>query len=60
MALVVRALLLPSPGLRSDMDIFAAWTHWIATNPLGQAYRTDLAFPPVMVYVFWVLGLVEP
>ena len=42
------------------MDIFAAWTHWIATNPLGQAYRTDLAFPPVMVYVFWVLGLVEP
>ncbi|HSS35618.1 MAG TPA: hypothetical protein VLR93_05035 [Patescibacteria group bacterium] len=60
MALVVRALLLPSPGLRSDMDIFAAWTHWIATNPLGHAYRTDLAFPPVMVYVFWVLGSVEP
>lgn len=42
------------------MDIFAAWTHWIATNPLGEAYRTDLAFPPVMVYVFWILGIVEP
>ena len=59
-AFALRAVLLPSPGLRSDMDIFAAWTHWIATNPLGQAYRTDLAFPPVMVYVFWALGIVEP
>jgi Gpi18-like mannosyltransferase len=50
----------PAPGLVSDVDIFAAWTHWIATHPLGQAYRTDLAFPPVMVYVFWLLGVLEP
>ena len=42
------------------MDIFAKWANWIATNPLGEAYRTDLAFPPVMVYVFWVLGILEP
>ena len=59
-AFAIRAALLPAIGLLADIDIFAAWTHWIATNPLGQAYRTDLAFPPVMVYVFWALGLVEP
>lgn len=53
-------LLLPASGLRPDLDIFATWAHWIATNPLGIAYRIDLAFPPVMVYVFWALGIVEP
>ncbi len=60
MAVVARAVLLPASGLRADLDIFAAWTHFIATHPLGEAYRTDLAFPPVMAYLFWVLGLVEP
>jgi len=59
-AVVARVALLPATGLRADLDIFTAWTHFIATHPLGQAYRTDLAFPPVMAYLFWLLGLVEP
>jgi Gpi18-like mannosyltransferase len=60
LAVALRAVLLPTVGLRSDLNIFATWTHWIATNPLGAAYRIDLAFPPVMAYVFWALGVVQP
>ena len=60
MAVLVRLILLPATGLRSDLDIFTTWVHWIATGPFGQAYRIDVAFPPVMVYLFWLLGIVEP
>ena len=58
--MLVRLILLPASGLRSDLDIFTTWIHWIATGPFGQAYRIDLAFPPVMVYLFWLMGIVEP
>ncbi|MGZ8501979.1 MAG: hypothetical protein ACXWW6_03905, partial [Candidatus Limnocylindrales bacterium] len=59
-AIVVRLVLLPAVGLRSDLDIFTTWVHWIVTEPFGQAYRIDLAFPPVMVYLFWLVGIAEP
>jgi Gpi18-like mannosyltransferase len=59
-AVAIRAILLPASGLRSDLDLFTAWIHWIATQPLGQAYRVDIAFPPFMVYVFWLIGIVQP
>ncbi len=59
-AIGLRLILLPASGLRSDLDIFTTWVHWIATGPFGQAYRIDLAFPPVMVYLFWLLGIAEP
>lgn len=58
--LVIRALLLPAPGLAGDLDEFVGWVHLIATRPLGQAYDINLTFPPVMVYVWAALGAVEP
>lgn len=58
--MAIRAILIPASGLRADLDAFTGWTHWIATHPLSEAYRTDLAFPPVGAYLFWLLGLVEP
>ena len=59
-AVAIRVILLPASGLRADLDAFTGWTHWIATHPLGEAYRTDLAFPPVGAYLFWLLGLIQP
>ena len=60
-AAIVRLALLPAVGLRADTDQFVGWIHALATGlPLGQAYRLDLSFPPVMVYVFWALAHVVP
>ena len=56
----VRALLLPTPGLTGDLDQFVVWVHGIATAPLGQAYDQDIAFPPVMVYLWAFLATLEP
>ena len=48
-------------GLRADTDLFAGWVHALAAGlPLREAYRLDIAFPPVMVYVFWALAHLVP
>jgi Gpi18-like mannosyltransferase len=64
LALVVglglRVLLLPAVGVRQDMDVFALWIHQTVVAPLGELYRTDISFPPVMAYVFWAVGQVAP
>jgi len=60
LAAALRLVLLTSPGMTADLDQFVIWTHGIATAPLGHAYDQDIAFPPVMVYVWWLLGVVEP
>lgn len=57
---LVRAVLLPTPGLAGDMNEFASWIHALATGPFGRAYDIDLTFPPVMVYVWGLLAAVEP
>jgi hypothetical protein len=60
-AAILRLALLPSIGLRADTDQFVGWVHALATGvPLGDAYRLDLSFPPVMVYVFWALARLVP
>jgi hypothetical protein len=60
LAIVVRAVLLPTPGLTGDLDQFVVWVHGIATTPLDRAYDRDIAFPPVMVYLWSLLAAVEP
>ena len=60
LAVVVRALLLPTAGLTGDLDQFVVWVHGIATAPLGQAYDQDIAFPPVMVYLWAFSATLEP
>ncbi len=60
-AAVLRLALLPAVGLRADTDQFVGWVHQLATGlPLGDAYRLDLSFPPVMVYIFWALAHLVP
>lgn len=60
-AAILRIALLPAVGLRDDTDQFVGWVHALATGlPLGEAYRLDLSFPPVMVYVFWALAHLVP
>ena len=62
MAVVARAAPTPvDPASASDMDIFVRVDR-TGSRPTrsGRRIGQDLAFPPVMVYVFWVLGLVEP
>ncbi len=60
-AAILRLALLPTVGLRADTDQFVGWVHQLATGlPIGEAYRLDLSFPPVMVYVFWALAHLVP
>jgi len=59
-AVVIRALLLPGAGLPGDLDAFTQWVGHIASNGLPNAYDEELTFGPVMTYIWWVLGLVEP
>ena len=59
-AIVIRALLLPTEGLRDDSDQFAGWVAHIATNGLPNAYDQNLSFGPVMAYIWALLGVIEP
>ena len=59
-AVVIRALLLPTEGLRDDTDQFAGWVAHIATNGLPNAYDQNLSFGPVMAYIWALLGAIEP
>lgn len=61
---MIRLNLLPTTGLRDDIDQFVGWVHHIATNGLGNLYSgTDagpVTFGPVMAYVWAVLAAVQP
>lgn len=62
--IAIRVALLPTQGLRGDIDQFVGWVHHIATNGLGTLYDgTDagpVTFGPVMAYVWSVLAAVQP
>ena len=61
LAVLVRLLLLPTEGMTGDLNLFAGWVHRLATDvPLGRAYDLELTFGPVMAYVFWFIGQVDP
>jgi Gpi18-like mannosyltransferase len=61
---VVRVVLLPTSGLRADLDQFVGWVHAIATNGLGTLYGPNPAGPvtfgPVMAYIWAALAVLEP
>jgi Gpi18-like mannosyltransferase len=59
-AVVIRLLLLPAEGLRGDLDQFALWIHGLATAPFGRAYDQNLSFPPVMVYIWGLIAVLQP
>jgi dolichyl-phosphate-mannose-protein mannosyltransferase len=57
-AVAIRLVLLPTEGYKGDLDQFIVWVRDIAAGPLAQAYRLDLAFPPVMAYLFAGMGAI--
>jgi hypothetical protein len=59
-AIVIRIVLLPGAGLPGDLDAFAQWVGHISLNGLPNAYDEELTFGPVMTYIWWLLGLVQP
>jgi hypothetical protein len=59
-ALGVRTRLMPEPGLAGDLDQFIVWARGVAVGPIGQAYDMDIAFPPVMVYIWQALAWLDP
>ena len=60
LAIVIRLVLLPTQGLRGDLDQFVLWVHGIAVGGLGDAYDQNLSFPPVMAYVWGILAVIQP
>jgi hypothetical protein len=60
----IRLVLLPTSGLRGDLDQFVGWVHHIATDGLGTLYSgTDagpVTFGPVMAYVWALLAAIQP
>ena len=60
LGIVIRALLLPTEGLRGDLDQFVLWVHGIAVDGLPNAYDQNLSFPPVMAYIWGLLAAVQP
>jgi len=59
-AIAIRVVLLPTDGLRGDIDQFVVWVNHIANNGLPNAYDENLSFGPVMAYVWALLGFFEP
>ena len=60
LGIAIRVALLPTPGYVGDIDQFIAWVRHIATSGLAHAYDETLSFGPVMAFVWWILGSVEP
>ncbi len=58
--IVIRVALLPSQGLKGDLDQFVVWIHGIAVNGLGNAYDQNLSFPAVMAWIWGLLAAIEP
>ena len=62
--ILIRAALLPTQGLRGDLDQFVGWVHHIATKGLTTLYQgTDagpVTFGPVMAYIWGLLSAVQP
>ena len=59
-AVLIRIILLPTPGLAGDLNEFASFVHLIATNGLGRVFDFNMAFPPVIAYLWGFLALVVP
>lgn len=58
--IVVRLILLPTQGMRGDIDTFTQWVRSIALNGLPNAYDEKLSFPPVMAYIWGLQAAIEP
>ena len=58
--LLVRAAFLGGPGLAGDLNDFVAWAAAIGRDGLGRAYDQPISFPPVLPWLWALLGSVVP
>jgi dolichyl-phosphate-mannose-protein mannosyltransferase len=56
----IRLVLLPATGFVGDLDQFVGWAHDIATTGIGRIFDQQLSFGPVMAYVWWLVGVLDP
>jgi Gpi18-like mannosyltransferase len=59
-AVAIRVVVLPAPGFVGDIDQFVTWVGDIGRNGLSNAFDSHLSFGPVMAYVWWLLGFLDP
>ncbi len=57
---VARLALLPTRGLAGDIDQFVGWVNHMAASGLASAYDENLAFGPVMAYIWGLIAAVDP
>jgi len=60
LGVAIRIALLPTQGLRGDIDQFVGWVNHIAVDGLPNTFEQELTFGPVVAYIWWFLGLIEP
>ncbi len=60
LGVLLRIVLMPTQGLKGDLDQFVLWVHGIAVNGLGNAYDQNLSFPAVMAWIWGLLAAIEP
>lgn len=60
LAIGIRAWFLPAPGLAGDDDGFLRWVRFIGNAGLARAYDQPISFPPVIPWIWWLLGSVAP
>ena len=58
--LAVRMFYLPDPGFSDDLGEFARLSAAMVENGLGRAYDAPMSFGPVVAYLWWIFGLIEP
>jgi dolichyl-phosphate-mannose-protein mannosyltransferase len=56
-SLLVRLLLFPLPGYKTDLSTFAAWFNAAAEHGIRVFYNVVWSdYPPFNVYLFWIFG----
>lgn len=59
LGLVVRFLFIPNPGFEADVAYWKSWSLAASDKgPLWTVTKTNYNYPPVFVYLLWVLGKV--
>ena len=56
----IRLWYLPDVGYSDDLGEFARQASFIAQNGLGRAYDQLLSYGPIVAYLWWLFGLIDP
>jgi len=57
---LIRSVLLPQTVPAGDVNDFLGWARSINAGGLSRAYDQPISFPPVLPWIWWLLGMVAP